>query len=408
MNAAARPAAWLAVAVLAVWAAWRILAIGMGDRLADADPLQALEWDDRNPHALLALAQQQLNQGDPAGAAATARRLLEHEPLAANALVLLGQAAEMEGDRELATRIFSIARQRAPHAQRPLAWLIAQQLEHGEYAQALDNIDRLLRVSPGRVGTLTPLLLQLAERPESADALAAKLVERPRWRAQVVGNLIGKASAASTDRVLSEVQRLGGLDAAEMGRWIERFGRTGQWGEAYARWAGELDAGALARLTSVYNGGFESPPTHQGFDWRIDDAPGVVIARESMSGTGGSHAVQLVFLGRRVETIPLHQWILLSPGAYRLQFRAKAQDLRADRGVQWLLRCQETRGAELAASEALQGSFDWTDHAVDFSVPESACVAQELSLRNAGAEGPGKILQGNLWFDDLAIERVDR
>src|SRR5690606_13013725 len=161
----------------------------------------------------------------------------------------------------------------------------------------------------------------------------------------------------------------------EVGRWIDRLARTGQWGEAYARWAGELDATAQGRLASVYNGDFESPPSGNGFDWRIGNVPGVIIEREALAGTRGSHALKLLFLERRVQAIPVNQWLLLSPGPYRLRFRARGHDLRADRGVQWLLRCQQPRGAELAASEILEGTFDWSELVVPFVVPESHCVA---------------------------------
>jgi tetratricopeptide (TPR) repeat protein len=408
MNGAARWAAWLAVFLLSALAAWRILATGMADRLAGEDPLRALQWDARQPRARLMLAQQELDRGQPAAAAEIARQLLAHEPLAGDAWAILAQAAAMQGDRAEATRLFEIARRRAPHAQRPLAWLIEEQLRKGDFAQALENVDRLLRIAPGQHRLVFPPLLQLADQPAFVEALADRLAARPPWRPLLIGALISKGSADTVDRVLSEVQERGGLEAAEIGRWIDRLAATGQWGEAYARWAGELDAESLGRLASVYNGDFESAPSDLGFDWRIDDAPGVIIVREAMAGTGASQAIRLHFLGRRVESIPMHQWLLLAPGSYRLRFSAKAEDLRADRGVQWVLRCQQRGGAELAASEAQQGNFDLQVTTVDFRVPETDCVAQDLFLRNAGAEGPGKILIGSLWFDDVNIERLGR
>jgi hypothetical protein len=44
---------------------------------------------------------------------------------------------------------------------------------------------------------------------------------------------------------------------------------------------------------------------------------------------------------------------------------------------------------------------------VDFKVPDQGCGAQELWLRNAGADGAGKIIRGTIRFDDFVIDRID-
>jgi tetratricopeptide (TPR) repeat protein len=407
MKPAVKYAAWVLVLLLAALTCWRIVATGISDHLAREHPQQALEWDHNNPTALLALARQQIDLHELDSARETTLRLLEREPLAGQGFVLLGRIAEAQGSESQATLLSTIALRRAPHATSPLGWLIGQQLRQGRFAEALDSVDRMLRISPGRRQGLSNLLIELAGSPEFADALAEKLSERPAWRNQFVGSLIGKASADTAGQILSGVQRRGGLDAEEFGRWIDRLGLTGHWGEAYARWVGELDEAARNNLTGVYNGGFEAQPTGFGFDWRIGKATGVIVDRDAIAGAEGSYAIRLMFPGHRVETVPLTQWLLLSAGPYRLHFRANAQDLRGDRGMQWVIRCQG-RGPELAASEALSGTFDWRENSLDFEVPEQGCEAQELSLRNAGSKGPGKFISGTIWFDDVAIDRIDR
>ena len=199
------------------------------------------------------------------------------------------------------------------------------------------------------------------------------------------------------------MQHHGDLDAITTGRWIDRLVKDKLWGEAYARWVGGIQKNAPFHLSHVYNGDFETVPSGTGFDWRIGDSAGVLVDRPAGASADGSHALRLTFLDRRVDAIPLHQWLMLGPGNYRLRFHAAAQDLRSDRGVQWVVSCTDD-GKELAASERFTGSFDWELFELRFDVPAQRCEAQDLWLRNAGAAAAGKIIGGTILFDDVAIE----
>jgi tetratricopeptide (TPR) repeat protein len=306
-----------------------------------------------------------------------------------------------------AEELADIALRRAPHELGPPAWLLGQQLERGDYARAIELFDRIWRIAPRTLDRIYPVLLAQAEKPEFADALADRLSTRPAWRAGLVGLMMIKGSHEAIEHVFSALQRRDALDAAELGQWIDRLAKDGEWGEAYARWASELPLSEMRTLRSVHNGGFESEPSDIGFDWRIGKSVDVIIDRDRLEGAGGSAALRLRFLGRRTERIPLHQWLLLAPGSYRLRFDAKAQDMRSDRGLQWIVRCLDGR-SELGASDALTGTFDWTGGNLEFTVPATGCRVQDLSLRNAGSKGSGSIVFGTLWFDDIAIDRIGR
>jgi tetratricopeptide (TPR) repeat protein len=377
----------------------------VSDRLATKRPQQALEWEPDNPTALIALARQQLENHQPQAAKASVLRLLEREPLASQGFEILGKIAEMEGDTSRITLLAEIGTRRAPRALGPPAWLADEALRQGRYAVAFEQIDHILRVSPGSGGSLFPLLFELAGRPEFVTALGEKLATRPVLWSGFVNALIVSAKPKARDQILAVLQRRGALSGEELGKWIERLGREGRWGEAYARWAGELDLNASNRLTHIYNGGFEMPPSGFGFDWQMADSADVLMERTSVAGASGSFALRLLFLGRRVETIPLHQRMLLAAGTYRLQFRTRALDMRSDRGLQWVIRCMGAR-SDLAVSERVNESMEWTEQGFDFSVPEQGCPAQELGLRNAGAKGARRIIDGSIWFDDVAADRI--
>ena len=390
---------------LAAFVGWRVLKVGMAEQLVGEQPQKALEWNSENPDALLAEAQAHLGRQEPELAADVARTLLTREPANGRGFVVLSESARLQGDREKASEWSSIALRYLPQALGPRAWIAGQQLESGHYAEALESIDRILRVWPRQSEQLFPALMEFTQDPKFADALAVKLATLPTWKDGFVSELLNKGTPDTLDRVLPAMRRHGALDTATIGRWIDRLTKDGAWGEAYARWVSATDQRGANRMSSVYNGGFESAPSNAGFDWRIGDSAGVIIERAAVTGATGSYAISLTFLGRRVDSIPLNEWLLLSGGTYRLSFRAAAHELRSDRGLAWVIRCQQT-GQELAASERLTGDFDWTQHEVEFSVPESNCTAQDLWLRNAGAAGAGKIIRGSISFDDIAIDRV--
>lgn len=391
---------------LATVAAWRIVASGMADLLAADTPTQALAWDPAHPAAQLARAREQLAERHPAAAIATARAVLRAEPLQAQAFVVLAEAAQAEGDAEAARALREIALRRAPRDLRTRAAVIDLQLSEGRYAEALAQIDTLLRFSSAHKATLLPLLARLAAAaPAFADALAHALVARPAWRSEMLAALLAQGSAAALDQVYGALLRDGGLSNEEAGRWLDHLGAAGEWGEAYGRWAGTLALPPGASLDAVYNGGFESAPTGIGFDWRLRDAPGVSIEREGGAATSGVYAAKVTFTGRRVPQIDLEQALLLAPGAYRLSFRARARDLRSDRGLQWAVGCQGA-AEPFGVSPRLEGTFGWKAVDAGFVVPEENCPAQRLWLRNPGADGAGKILSGTIWFDDIAIDKA--
>lgn len=406
MRLAARLIVSVVVLALASLGVWRILATGMSDHLASSGhPQQALDWDKNNPAALAALARQQRDQGNLDQAAESARTLLRREPLNGPGFVILAEIAETESNKAQAALMSSIAIRRAPYTLAPRAWLAGEQLSQGSYQEALENLDEILRISPARHTRLFPVLIELAANPEFADALALKLASRPPWRGSFVSSVLISASPEQLAAVFSALHHHGDLDAATTGRWIDRLAKDGKWGEAYARWVGGIQQSAPFRLSHVYNGDFETTPNGTGFDWRIGDSAGVLVDRPAGASADGSHALRLTFLGRRVDAIPLHQWLMLGSGTYRLRFSAAAQDLRSDRGVQWVVRCLDD-GKELAASERLTGHFDWKQLELPFEVPAQGCVAQDLWLRNAGAAAAGKIIGGVIMFDDFAIEQV--
>ena len=404
MKPALRYLAILVVFAFAVVAGWRVVGQMQAERYAQADPERALGWRPDHPQALLVLAERQLAEGRFAESQANARRLLAHEPLQGVAFRLLADAADREGRRDDAFRLYLIAEKRAPRDLQARAWLTQRYLERGDFAKALDQVDRILRMAPQRARSINPVLAQLAQDPAFAEALAAKLRQGPPWRAGLLNSLRDPKAGnpVAVGRVMQALQNQGGLKPEEYAQWLDNLMTQGRWGEAYARWAGSLPK-PDGRLPLVYNGNFAQPPSDVGFDWRLRRVPGVMLQFEPDSGAGGQVAY-LHFLDRRVPNAGLEQALLLSPGSYRLVVRMRAQALRSELGLQWSVQCSGPAGV-VGRTDAIDGSFAWRTFEADVTVPPEGCPGQWLRLVNPVPSGAAQRVVGEAWLDDVRLVR---
>ncbi|TAK39896.1 MAG: hypothetical protein EPO30_01685 [Lysobacteraceae bacterium] len=393
------PIAIVGVAVLG-WVGWSIIQATRADELAGTDPAAALRIDPDHPKALLRLGRLQLDAKDFDAATATARHLLSVEPGQGDGFAILALAAVGRGDRD-AKQLLEIAVQRAPRnpgvrTQAMVAALRASDLDAG-----MRQLDALLRLSPGRGQILFPAMAQQAVDPAFAEVLVGALVEDPPWRGGFLASLTSQDTPpGAMDRVYAGLQRHHTLAESELRLWLERMLRNGRWGEAYAHWVGTL-APKPTELPSVYNGGFERPPSNMGFDWHELRNTGVFTSIGAATGAEGGQAAHFHFIGRPTPGGGLQQPILLAPGRYRLELRAKAEFLHSEQGLQWIVRCDG--GATVAELGPLEGSFGWQRLATEFTVPATACPGQWLELHNPAVAGSAQVVSGDLWIDDVAI-----
>ena len=403
MNATMRAGVLGAVAVLALFAGWRVIGQMQSERYARTDPERALAWRPNHPLALRELAQRQLDAGQLDVAQATARRLLAHEPLQGVGFRQLAQVAEKQGRQDEALRLYTIAERRAPRDLATRAWLAQHYLSQGDITGSLGQVDRILRMEPRRSRQLFPVLVQLAQDPAFADGLANVLAGNPPWRRGLLAALRDPKTGnkAANSRIMEALQSHGDLSGEEYDRWLDSLIAQGHWGEAYARWAGEI-AKTGGRIPLVYNGDFGQPLSNRGFGWRQRRVPGVLLALEQVGGTTGP-AAYLRFLDRRVPHGGLEQPLFLSPGRYQLSIRMRAQRLRAATGLQWTIACVG-KGGIVARLDPVNGNQPWRESAVVFDVP-AGCQGQWLRLVNPVAAGAAQRVAGELWVDDVKIDR---
>jgi len=385
------------------FAGWRIVGLMKAEAaLARGDIATVLRWRPDHAEALLRQAEAQLAAKDLAAAMASARRLLEADPMDGRGYRVLAQGEAAQGRKDQARTLYRIAARRAPRDLPARAWLAQDALERNDPADALVQIDAVLTLSPGTGATVFPVLAKLAADPDFADALADVLRRGPAWRGGMLAALqqAKPEDRDAADQVLGALQRKGGFSPDETAAWIEALLREGRWGQAHARWAAPFVAGGKP-LPLLFNGNFMETPSGTGFDWRLPPMPGVIVTFEPDQGQG--RALHARFLGRRVAGSFLEHRLLLAPGHYRLRYRLRTDAMRSDNGLGWHVSCDGQPQA-LAHGAPFPGSRTWHVSELDFTVPARDCPGQWLRLGNAGVASSGQLVSGDLWLAAALVE----
>lgn len=396
--------AFAALAVLA----WYALSLGMADHYARSDPAQALSWRSQHPEALIRRAEELA--ADPAQAVAArdhAQRALVSNPLDGRPYRVLGQLAEAAGDRSRAFELYELAADRSPQDLKTRAWLLDHALATRDPAAAVGHLDALLRLNPSLMPRMLPILTGLSSAPAALDPLAENLQRQPPWRTRMLVQVAQNAEDAGAIAPLFDRLRKapGGLAPLELAAWVDRLAKDGQWGPAYLTWASQLGPERQRSLGNVFNGGFEWEPGVGGFDWRLGRIAGARIARVGGDGVTGRVALRVAFEDQRVRFKHVSQLMALAPGRYRLQGRARPDQLRTDRGLVWTIACAGD-GVALAETAPLRGNGPWREFEVEFDVPGQGCGGQWLALVLPARIPAEQRIGGRAWFDDMKIVRV--
>lgn len=332
--------------------------------------------------------------------------VLARAPLQGRAYRLLAQSAERAGDSDRAATLYAQAVQVQPRDLASRQWLAARALSQGDLATALAHYDRMLRIRPSLAPALYPLLTTLVEQGAAAALLPLLEVDPP-WRQSFLAQIAQTAARSEVLHVLFQplAKAPAPLRENERAVYLERLLRDQRYTEAYLAWVGFLPESQRGELGNLFDGGFEQPPENAGFGWRFGRAAGASIDRQRTAGAGGQRALRIDFANRRVPFSHVSQLLALGPGRYRLQGRARLEDLRNERGLRWRLHCAQGRSQTLAETERLSGNQPWRPFTVEFEVPAADCQGQWLQLELAARIPAEQRIGGRARYDDLRIVR---
>ncbi len=403
---------WVVLSIAGILS-WRILVNGFADDYVSRETLEAmngaLRWRGDDP---VALYRKGAALADAGQAAPEAEYLLRLAAWAnpTDALIYLALAArwaKMER-QPMAVKLVEIADALGPMRSPALIRSAEFWVGQGRVERVLARWGVLLRTRPETAEQLFPALLRIAEDATTRPLLLPLMADSPEWWPQFFAHAADKAVRSETVMFLYQNRnRHGELpEPDEQRAYLERLGKEGRWLDAYLAWLNGLELRQTQALGTIYNGSFEAPISNVGFDWRLSALRGATIEAIETYGAHGNKALHVGFNGERVRFQHVVQYLLLDAGRYRLQGQVRPDQLKAERGLRWRLRCVGASGV-LAESEPFVGAEEWRGFTVDFTVPGQDCPAQWLRLELDGRAALDFEARGDIWFDNLAITRLE-
>lgn len=402
--------------LLLVLLGWRVIGQGIGNsfsqlalsRADTQDNLRsALSWSPDNPVTLYKASMALSNVEIP-----RKRKLLERA-LAANpadgrvaaslALTLLASGEFSKGDELIRQAVSLLPDDVNTVVQAGEYWW-----QRGDQRQAVNLWSRAMERNSSYRKILFPLFLNLVERADRIDALAPVMRQVPSWWPAFFQYAADNATQARTLQSLYGLRLDADLppSSEDYRTYLNYLEGERRWSEAFIVWANSLGPDKLGMLGQPVNGGFEFDISSIGFDWRIIEDPRVLIATDYTFGISGQRALRLAFRGEPMDFAHIQQRLFLHPQRYRFSGRVRPDSLQAGAGLQWVVSCSDSTGDKvLANSDRFLGIDQWRRFSFQFRVPES-CPGQLIKLV-AVKDGESKTANsGEIWFDDLSIERI--
>ena len=158
----------------------------------------------------------------------------------------------------------------------------------------------------------------------------------------------------------------------------------------------------------VFNGDFEQPPLHAGFDWRTGDTTYLAVDFSAPGAYRGARCVRVDFtVSRNDEYEPVYQIVPVLPHhTYALAAFVRSQDITSDTGPCLRVRDSQPSGFPDAISETTVGTTPWHRVNVTFSTGPQSRAVRVSFWRPRSRVFPMEI-SGSSWLDTVTLKCLD-
>jgi hypothetical protein len=382
----------------AIFTGWMCFKAAAGEALVRSNPLiasQVIPEDPRIP-LRLALLEFRLKQGNVSPAVSRrAIHALSEVPLASEPFLFGGLEALVARDEERGRQLILEARRRDPRAQLPRMLALDTMLRQGRVAEAAAEITVISRLLPEAAQLTIPELAKFASKPQTRQALADVLRTDPDMQRRVLEHLAGKGTDPEIVLGIAPEIRPGAAPQEWQNRLLLSLIDKGELGRARALWA-RFAGVDPARLQGVYDPRFQRLPGPPPFNWQYSETSAGVAEPTR------APALQVEYYGRGDAELA-SQLLLLSPGRYRIGFRASGNTPGTASGsaVSWGVFCHPGK-AELASIPIRQLDYNPKRVGGEFTVPPN-CQAVWLRLIGTPAEFPAA---QSITISDLQVQKA--
>lgn len=377
------------------------------DHAARVRPQAALAWKPDSAEALSRQAERLLVAGEFTAARSAAKRALEHDPLEARAIRVLGEVAALEGNLASARSLIAEAGRRSRSDVPAHQWLFQQRLADGDIKGALDSLDGVVRTGDTAGGGLMTAMAVEASRPDVMPQVVERLATDPPWRYTFVRIFSAVAAPTrSVDLIAALRETRKPPTTEEYAAVINRALRDSDYNTAYYTWLMALPPAQLAQLGYVYNGTFELESAPEPFNWVLP-VNRWLEAYIAVNPDRDSSALHVTYAGASAPAASVKQLLFLAPGRYRVTGLETTEAIRGDQGAHWAVQCA-ARGVRTMLGESRPQSAvsAWKPFSFEFEVPMQNCPAQWLVLMRSAPEAPQSSILIDAWYDDIAVRRL--
>ena len=341
------------------------------------DPARAHSMAPGDGTILARLAQDtfraQPNMRIESGSAILARRALLSDPMAVEALTVLGFQARLRGETARADQIFGYSSELSRRELRPRIWAIEAAVTRGDIAGALRNYDIALRTSRDASDSLFPTLTSALSEPRIRSELLGILKTRPVWGENFISYAAHSGiEPEGTIALLSEARGSGfkvtnDLRASLVNTLMSQDKPDRAW--AYYR-----SFRPDARRERSRDAEFALQSDRRAvFDWQVGKDPRLAAAILTEGKAGLLDFAVSPSAGGEL----VRQTQLLPAGSYRLVGRSRGVKQPERSQPYWTLTCLD--GRELGRTTVPNSQERGGDFSGWFIVPED-CKIQILSL----------------------------
>jgi hypothetical protein len=421
------------IVILGIVLEWQVVRRSLVVFLADAKPEWAIQISPSDPAALAAMANrqfqaavnEQISEAKKAAAAgqsgpipfpetqlatirALAERALASDPLNMRMLAILGGLTDESGDKVKARAMMSLVGSLSRQETMAMLWLLNDAWQARAFDRAANIADAVLRTRPNAAPLVVPVLARMAEDADAEASVQRLLASAPPWRLQFFNQIPDDSRAPLTPMrlLLSLKSSAKPATSAEYAPYLRSLIAGKRYANAYYTWLQSLSDEQLSSLRLVFNGGFERQPSGSPFDWQIRQGAGATIEFVEGPDAIGKKAMR-VDLGRgRIDFGSVEQTLALAAGRYRLSLRLRGT-LAGRRGLRWQVTCLDSAAEPLGETPMFVGvAQTWQTVTIPFDVPQTGCSAQKLALGLAARSASEQLVTGQVWYDDIMVERV--
>ena len=269
-----------------------------------------------------------------------AHELLARQPMSPVPFLVAAENSAAQGDLTAATNLYEQALLRNPRSVAVRLWLVERYLRQSRFADAVVQLDAVMRIRPTLRRQLATVIVPLVGAPEARRAVAAALIRNPEWKSDFLD--IAARNTVIAPAYYELLYALGGkrgfaLSNTELTRIVDTALRRGDYRSAamlYSRYVPRpTDTANLA-----FDGDFRGSPGPPPFNWQFPATASGYATTES-TGVRGRLDVH-VFGGE--PSVLARQSMLVLPGSYALSTTIVA-DAGTVEGLSWRLVCDRDR-----------------------------------------------------------------